>query len=146
MKIHQTTGRGWPLRMAGAAIVLGSVLWAFRSETVEPPEIQISKISSNTFQITILNGDSQANYEVYRRTFLHSDYPWGSAGMITGAQGQTTFLVPENLQPMSFFQVTVGTDWDLDGVPNWKDSQPSSTNAGALSITIDFPSTGTVIQ
>jgi hypothetical protein len=146
MKIHQTTGRGWPRRMTGAALLAGTILWAVRSETVEPPEIQISKVSSNTFQISILNGDSQTFYEVYRRTFLHPDYPWGSAGMLTGALGQTTFYVTEDLQPMSFFQVTAGTDWDGDSVPNWKDAQPNSTNAGALTITIDFPTPGAIIQ
>ena len=130
--------------LVGAVLVgaLTVVLMAKRAWATDPPQpvLSISQIDSNVFQIIITNAASYANYEIYRRAALSDPiFPWTSP--ITGALGQATFTVTNlnfvNLQ--EFFRAGVGSDWDLDGVLNWQDSQPSSTNGGLLRITVAFP-------
>src|SRR6185436_11244530 len=47
--------------------------------------------------------------------------------------------ITNSVNPHEFFRAGVGSDWDGDGILNWQDSQPSSTNGGFLRITIEFP-------
>ena len=113
---------------------------------VPVPGLTISQTSSNTFQIQITNAVGYANYEIYRRLVLGDpNYPWTAP--ITGAQGQATFNVTNvNLVKwQEFFEAAVGSDWDGDGILNWQDSQPGSTNGGLLSITIDAPANNGIV-
>lgn len=113
---------------------------------VPVPGLTISQTSSNTFQIQITNAVGYANYEIYRRMVLGDpNYPWTAP--ITGAQGQATFNVTNvNLVKwQEFFEAAVGSDWDGDGILNWQDSQPGSTNGGLLSITIDAPANNGIV-
>lgn len=120
-------------------IVLASItslVWVF-AQSVPQPGITIQSLSTNRMQITITNSVSWANYELYKRTALAPPYPWLLHQI--GTQGQPGFIATNGIETLSFFQVAVGLDWDGDGTPNSQDAQPSSTNAGLLSITIDFP-------
>jgi hypothetical protein len=108
------------------------------------PNLSIGLASSNQFQIQITNGVGYANYEIYRQWELDPNAQW-ILHMI-GAQGQTNFSTNMGIFTMGFFRAAVGSDWDGDGIPNWLDAQPSSTNAGALTITIDSPTNNATIQ
>jgi len=111
---------------------------------VPDPALTITLTSSNYLLLTITNGVSTANYEVYRRPMFHPNFNW--AEQIVGSQGQTNFLVPMGITNMGFFQATAGLDWDQDGVENWKDGDPIDTNVLALSVTIISPANGSNLQ
>ena len=108
------------------------------------PGLTISQISSNQIQIQITNGVGSANYEIYRQWELDTNAQW--IPYMLGAQGQTNFSTNMGIFTMGFFRAAEGSDWDGDKIPNWLDAQPSSTNAGALTITIDSPTNYATIQ
>lgn len=131
--------------MSGALALTAIGLLAKPLLAQQAPGLTFVQTSSNQFQITITNGSSSMNYEVYRTPVLDDPfYPW--LLHIIGNQGQTNFTVGMGIETMGFFQAAVGSDWDQDGIPNWQDAQPSSTNVGRLTITIDSPVNGTNIQ
>ena len=110
---------------------------------VPTPGITVAVTNTNQVVITITNGASYANYELYRRTMLDAGHPWTIS--VTGAQGQTNFLADMGLS-LSFFQVAVGSDWDRDGIPNSSDGDPCDPLVGTLSITIDNPTQNGLFQ
>ena len=129
---------GWPLAACLSVLVaFGFIVKPLWGQPV--PGLTISQIGSNQFQITITNAVSYASYEIYRRVSFDSSSFW--IGPITGALGQAVFTVTNvnSIKQQEFFQAAVGSDWDGDGILNWQDSQPSSTNGGLLRITIDSP-------
>lgn len=71
-------------------------------------------------------------------------YPWTLHTV--GTQGQVNFFVSEGAGISAFYEIGVGTDWDSDGVNNDRDSQPSNPASGILSITIDNPLNGSVLN
>jgi|SRR6185503_5886293 len=142
--------RKWSLSLGAGLLVVGAAALAIRfarADDVPQPILKITQTDSNRFQIQITNAVSYANYEVYRTVVLNDpmNFPWTAP--VTGALGQAIFNVmnTNSVNPHEFFRAGVGSDWDGDGILNWQDSQPSSTNGGFLRITIEFPaSNGTV--
>lgn len=63
-----------------------------------------------------------------------------------GDQGQTNFTVDAGAWMSLYFKVSVGTDWDGDGIPNFMDANPSDSSVGALSVTIDSPVNGSALN
>ena len=115
------------------------------AQSVPDPALKITLVNTNQLQLDITNGLSTANYEIYRTTALSDPlYPW-TLHMI-GNLGQTNFTASMGIDTLGFFKATAGLDWDSDGIPNWQDAQPSSTNAGILTITIDSPVSGSVFN
>lgn len=102
--------------------------------------------SSNQLTMTVTNHTLGALYEIYTRPVLgDSLYPW--TFMLRGAVNQTNFVISDVMvEPTGFFQLAVGKDWDGDGAENDVDAQPSNSGVGALSITIDYPTQGLVLQ
>lgn len=112
---------------------------------VPPPVLTITSLGTNQFSIGITNGVSTANYELYWTPILaNSDYPFSLA--IIGTEGQTNFTVNTGTYQTGFFEMIVGTDWDNDGVPNWEDANPSDPSIGILTVVIDSPTNGMVLQ
>jgi len=93
--------------------------------------------------LTLFNRDTNISYDIWHAPELSSNAVWSIVA--TGTMGQATFTLPM-VGSEGWFRGAVGGDWDGDGIPNWMDADPSSTNAGALTITIDFPGNGAVIQ
>ena len=92
--------------------------------------------------ITLLNADTNKSYDLYFVPVLHLSNNVFSLMVGQGSQGQTNFTAPmTNLA--GFYRAYEGPDWDHDGVLNWQDAQPYSTNVGLLTITIDTPLNGT---
>jgi len=109
------------------------------------PGLTISQLTTNQLQIVITNGSSLVNYEIYRTPLLDDPfYPWTLH--LIGMQGQTNFTIDMGIETFGFFEAGVGSDWDQDGIPNYLDAQPSSTNAGILTITIESPLNGANVQ
>jgi hypothetical protein len=129
----------WKKVVCGVAVasVGGVLVYTAIGQSVPTPNLKITPLGTNQVTITVTNGVSWANYELYRRTFLDPLYPW--ALHVIGAQGQTNFVADIGLLNMSFFEIAVGNDWDQDGIPNFMDANPVVPNVGALTITIDNP-------
>ena len=110
---------------------------------VPQPVIAVGTTGTNQVMITITNGVSFANYELYRRTLLDAAHPW--VLNTVGAQGQTNFIADMGVT-LSFFKIGVGTDWDQDGIPNSTDGDPINASVGILGITIDNPTQNGLFQ
>ena len=110
---------------------------------VPQPGITVATTNTNQVVITITNGASFANYELYRRTLLDAAHPWTLN--IVGSQGQTNFIADMGVS-LSFFEIGVGSDWDQDGIPNSMDGDPTNPNVGVLGITIDSPAQNGLFQ
>jgi hypothetical protein len=109
------------------------------------PVLTISKTGANQYEISITNGTNNAYYELYHTPVL-ADTAYPFILLTTNAQGQTNFTVNAGVNLTGFFVVGVGRDWDGDGIENYRDANPISTNIGQLSITIDSPTNGMVFQ
>jgi hypothetical protein len=102
--------------------------------------------TTNQLNLTVTNHTSGALYEIYARPVVGDPaYPWTWIGR--GVVNQTNFTITNYVvEPTGFFELAVGSDWDSDGVANDIDAQPNNSGVGALTITIDFPTQGLVLQ
>lgn len=135
---HRTVRRGLILSALIAAL-------AFAARTGADPGFTYTW-TTNQLNLTVTNHTVGALYEVYTRPVLGDPtYPWTWIGR--GAVNQTNFVITNYVvEPTGFFELTVGSDWDSDGVANDIDAQPNNSSVGALTITIDFPTQGLVLQ
>src|SRR5262249_46347544 len=112
---------------------------------VPQPVLIIQPTNGTQFQLTITNAVASTNYEIYRTPLLaDTNFPW-TLHMI-GNVGQSNFVVDTEVFGTSFFRVGIGSDWDLDGVPNDRDANPTDPMIGILTITIDSPTNGSTIN
>ena len=129
--------------MGGLVVSLGILIYT--AMAVDQPVLTIAPLGTNQFSIVITNGASTTNYTLLWTPALDdANYPWVVLG--AGGVGQTNFTVDGGVWPLGFFEVLVGGDSDLDGVPEWIDGQPSNPNVGALTVTIDSPLNGATFQ
>jgi hypothetical protein len=143
----------WPARwVIGGGLCLliaaGGLMFVVMraSAQVPQPGLTVALSSTNQLQIVITNGSSLVNYEIYRTPVLGDDLTYPFLLHIIGNQGQTSFVASFGIETRGWFRAAVGSDWDGDGILNYLDAQPSSTNVGILSITIDSPLHGTVFN
>ena len=111
---------------------------------VPQPGVSVKLTNESWLFITITNAASFANYELYYRPSLDVGHVWKLD--IVGGQGQSNFLVGVGSQPMEFYQVCVGSDWDRDGVTNYCDADPLNASVGILNVSIAFPTSNSVVQ
>jgi hypothetical protein len=130
--------------LGAVGMLMGIVLSAF-AQTPPQPVLIMTPTGTNQFLIVITNGASYANYELFHTPLLGDPaYPWTL--QVEGTLGQTNFSVNMGMMLSGYFKAAVGNDWDGDGVLNSMDGNPSDANVGALSITIDSPTNGTVFN
>ena len=107
-----------------------------------PPVIEGTNIT-----LTLYSADTNfttKSYEIYAASaVLASNTFWTLP--VTGILGQITFTIPM-VDNIRFYRAFEGSDWDLDGIPNWMDADPRSTNAGALTITIESPTNNSTLH
>jgi hypothetical protein len=130
------------LVVATAATVVAAVsMLSVLAQSAPQPVLTIAPTGTNTFILTITNGVASTNYEIYRRAILTDPaYPWTLHQV--GTNGQTNFIVSIGIETSGHFMAGIGSDWDLDGVPNWIDANDKDSTIGALTITIDSPTNG----
>jgi hypothetical protein len=127
-----------------ALLLLAIAALAFGQSAPQPV---LSIVTTNQTQIllTITNGVSSTNYEIYRTPLLNNtNFPWVLHAV--GDIGQTNFTLDMNFEDTGFFRAGVGSDWDLDGIPNSQDANPLDATIGILSITIDSPTNGATLN
>ena len=115
------------------------------AQTVPQPVLTIAPTNSTQLLLTITNAVTFTNYEIYRTPILNdTNFPWELH--IVGSVGQSNFTADVGIDWMGFFKAGIGSDWDLDWVPNSQDANPLDATIGILSITIDSPTNGSVLQ
>src|SRR5438093_11463959 len=91
---------------------------------VPQPVLIIVPTNGTQFQISITNAVASTNYEIYRRPLLtNTNLSWTLH--IVGDVGQSNFLVDWQGENAGFFRAGIGSDWDLDGIPNSQDADPT---------------------
>jgi hypothetical protein len=108
------------------------------------PGLRVRQSSTNQVEITITNAQSGAAFEIQRRLALDPVYPW--ATHLVGAVGQTSFVAEMGIDLQGYFRALGCLDCDGDGVTNWLDGDPFSTNVGALFIKISSPTNGQTLN
>jgi hypothetical protein len=129
--------------ISGASQMDGPLGGGFQLDSYDPEQgfrLLTPEITQGTnVLLTLFNGDPNIGYDIYYTPALETNMTWSIIS--TGYIGQTTFTVPmQGWQ--GYYRGAVGGDWDGDGIPNWMDADPSSTNAGVLTLTIDSPANG----
>ena len=108
------------------------------SSTNYLPVLAVARAGTNIL-ITVTNGMAPENYELYWAPQLLG-YPWQAIAV--GNTGTTNFSVPIGTYPTAFFMV----NWDTNTIPLWKAADPNDQAAGVLTVWIDSPTNGMVIQ
>ena len=140
MKHYSQRNLAWGLA-AGAAIAI--TILTVLAEPVPQPVLSITSLGTNQFEIGITNGVTNTLYELYwRPALLDADNPWKM--LTTNQPGQTSFQVDGGDYSMVFFQVAVGTNYN--GIWDYQLANPNDPSLGALSIIIDSPTNGAVLQ
>lgn len=127
----------------GFLLCMMIALWPEFAETSPAPGLSIERLSTNAVTLTITNGVTNEFYEIYSRVDLQAPI-WDF--FTNGTLGQTSWPVATSPIQRRFFEARANNDWDSDGVLNWADADPNSTNVGFLTITIESPSNGAVLQ
>jgi hypothetical protein len=119
-------------------VVVATALTAW-SQTA--PVLTITQLGTNQFSITITNNIGTDTYDLLWTPVLASpDYPWTWA--VVGTSGQTNFLVDMGIYQTGFFRTLL----DTNSIPLWEAADPNNPGAGILTVTIDSPTNGFVIQ
>src|SRR2546425_8161082 len=104
------------------------------------PGLSAVLTATGTVSLTVTNGVTNEYYTIFTQDFLDTNFPW--SGSITGRLGQTNFSVPIG-QAFRFFRAESGVDRDGDGIENYRDADPNSTNVNyALRVIIESPTNG----
>ena len=108
--------------------------------TANGPYVTINPTGTNgVLLVTVWNSQTPANYELWWTPVLaNPDYPWTT---IAVGIGQTNFYVNE-LYPNSFYTAV----WDTNSIPLWEAADPNNQGAGILTVYIDSPTNGAVLQ
>jgi len=106
-----------------------------------PPVLTISKTGTNQLLITITNGTGAGSYELWSTPVLNNvDYPWTAAAV--GTNSQTNFTVNIGPYLTGFYRALV----DTNAIPLWEAADPNNPGAGILTVFIDNPANGAVLQ
>lgn len=137
----KTIRRHWLTIMGicGTGLVIVATALTARSQTA--PVLTITPLGTNQFSITITNNIGTATYDLlWTPALANPDYPWTWA--VPGTPGQTNYQVNMGVYQTGFFQTLL----DTNSVPLWKAADPNNPGAGILSVFIDTPANGSLIQ
>lgn len=149
----RTLKKNWP-KLAGAlalsSLVLCTVYACVSAWGQTAPGLSIALTGTNQVTITVTNGATNGVYEIWFTDVLDTNAQVFTNGswvlLATGATNQTNFVFTLGDTDTGYFQALVGNDFDGDGVPDWKDARPFDPTIGILTVTIETPANGSVIQ
>jgi hypothetical protein len=123
---------------AGGFVVVVAALTVL-SQTA--PVLTIASLGTNNFSIKITNGVSTADYDVqWTPALANPNYPWTYAAI--GSTGQTNFMLNMGAYQSGFFRGLL----DTNSIPLWEAADPNNPGAGILTVFIDSPTNGAVLQ
>ena len=124
--------------VGGGLLVIATALTVWAQTA---PMLTVTPTGTNQLLITITNGLSTVNYELWTTPVLSNPtYPWTTAAI--GTIGQTNFTVNAGPYPAGFYRVV----WDTNAIPLWEAANPTNPSLGILTVTIDSPTNGMVLQ
>ena len=124
-----------------ALCVLCAFILTFRAFAGPPPILTITSLGTNQFSITITNSIGTNDYDLlWTPVLANSDYPWTWAAL--GAPGETNYLLNMGNYQSGFFVALL----DTNAVPLWEAADPNNPGAGILTVYIDSPTNGMVLQ
>jgi hypothetical protein len=115
----------------GGFTLMGSGFW-----------LQNPVVTPTTVTLQLAEADPLRSYEIYFAPVL--SVPWVLA--TSGTMGQINFSLPRGMYNIGFYRAAEGSDWDGDGVPNYRDARPSDASIGLMIITIESPANGSTIN
>jgi len=119
-------------------VVVATALTAW-SQTA--PVLTITQLGTNQYSITIINNIGTNTQDLqWTPVLANPDYPWTWAAI--GTPGQTNFLLDMGEFQTGFFRTLL----DTNTIPLWEAADPNNPGAGILTVTIDSPANGFVIQ
>jgi len=138
----KTIRRHWitAIGICGSGLVI--VATALTALSQSAPVLTIAPTGTNQMSITITNGVSTASYDLQWTPVLGNTviYPWTFAGI--GTPGQTNFTVNMGVFQTGFYRGLL----DTNGIPLWEAADPNNPSAGILTVFIDSPTNGAVLQ
>ena len=125
---------------AGCGLLIVATALTVWSQTA--PVLTVAPTGTNQLLNTITNGVSATTYDIYTTPVLGNSvtYPWKAA--VIGTNGQTNFTLNIGPYQAGFFRAVV----DTNSVPLWEAADPNNPSAGILSVFIDSPANGAVLQ
>ena len=125
---------------AGCGLLIVATALTVWSQTA--PVLTVAPTGTNQLLITITNGVRATTYDIYTTPVLGNSvtYPWKAA--VIGTNGQTNFTLNIGPYQAGFFRAVV----DTNSVPLWEAADPNNPSAGILSVFIDSPANGAVLQ
>lgn len=125
---------------AGLAVAVSVLTVLAQSQ----PVLTIAPMGGSQYQVSVTtNADAGARYELWWVPAVNDPlYPWQMIGV--GDPGQTNLWVDGGLWPAGFFQVSVGQNYN--GIWDYQWANPNDPTLGALTIVIDSPTNGMVLQ
>jgi hypothetical protein len=119
-------------------LVIGATALTAWSQTA--PVLTIKPQGTNEFFIGFTNNIGAASYDLlWTPSLAGPDYSWQWKAI--GTPGQTNFLVT-GVYSTEFYTAIL----DTNSVPLWKAADPDNPAAGILTVTIDSPANGFLIQ
>jgi len=127
--------------MGICGIGLAVVATALTAWSQSTPVLTITPLGTNQFSITVTNGVSTADYDLqWTPALANPDYPWTFAAI--GSTGQTNFMLNMGTYQTGFFRGVL----DTNSIPLWEAADPNNPSAGILTVFIDSPTNGMVLQ
>jgi hypothetical protein len=137
----KTISRHWItlIGIGGCGLVIAATALTAWSQSA--PILTITPLGTNQFSITITNNIGTATYDLLWTPALgNPDYPWTWA--VPGTPGQTNYQVNMGIYQTGFFQTLL----DTNSVPLWEAADPNNPSAGILTVFIDNPANGSLVQ
>lgn len=121
----------------GGLIVVATALTALSQSA---PSLTITQLGTNQYSITFTNSPPSTYDLQWTPVLADPAYPWTWAAI--GTNGQSSFQVNVGTYQTGFFRTIL----DTNSIPLWELADPNNPALGPLTITIDSPTNGAVIQ
>jgi|SRR6266850_2563359 len=108
-----------------------------------PPGLKITPLGNGDLQISITNATPSDAFEIYHTPTLDPGFVWNLN--LLGYTGQSNFTISAKSSPSGFYRALNGSDLDSDGIPNFKDANPTNAAIGLLTVIIETPANGSVV-
>jgi hypothetical protein len=117
-------------------VVVATALTAWSQSA---PVLTITSLGTNQFSITFTNNGSTYDLQ-WTPVLANPTYPWTWAAI--GTNNQTNFSLDMSGYQTAFFRAIL----DTNSVPLWEAADPNNPSAGILTVFIDSPTNGSLIQ